>query len=122
MDLCSALPSARKEAQSCARELLALAGTVDGHALKAIKHTEAKRLLKGRGARGMKTVGLAASTVFAKQSVLSTSLQSNIWLDHWKPHMLFCNNNYRGPGGSGDREIVEAIGLQIKGSLLNLLL
>lgn len=41
-------------------------------------------------------MGLAASTVFAKQFVPvlpSTNLESKIGLDHWKPHMLFCSNN-----------------------------
>lgn len=63
------MPSARQEAQSSARELLALAGTAGGNTLDAAKHTEAKKLPKSKAVRGKKRVRLAASAVFAKQFV-----------------------------------------------------
>jgi len=51
------LPRARQGAQRRARELLALAGAVGGNTVEATKHTEAKKLPKGKGGRGKKSRG-----------------------------------------------------------------
>lgn len=105
-DPCFALPCTKKEGQNCARDLLAY-HCISDNILEAMKHSEAKRFLKTKGARKKKRAGLATSIVFAKQFVselLSANMESKSGPDHRKPHILFSNTSVRGIGGYGDGE------------------
>lgn len=88
---------------------------ISGNMLQAMKHSEAKRFLETKGAKGKKRAALPTSIVFAKQFVselLSANTESKSGLDHRKPHILFCNTNIRGIGGYGDGEYLKELDLK----------
>lgn len=90
-ELCFALPSARQEARSCVRELLALAGTSEAF----IKHRGLKSSWRVKEPEG-RWSRAGCCTALAKHLMpvlLFTNLELKMGSGNLKPHMLFCNNN-----------------------------